>query len=136
MSLRERVLLDLKSRREKLLTGSVNCIPSPFARFRDDFLGIEKGRYYLVSAGPKCGKTQFTNFVFVYSPLIYAFLHPDKVRLKIFYYPLEETKEEIILRFMCYLLYELSNKTIRLSPLELKSSNENKVLPPEILALF
>ena len=136
MNLRERVLTELKERRLKVINGNINCIPSPFGRFRDDFLGIEKGRYYLVSAGPKTGKTQFANYTFVYSPLIYAFLNPGKIKLKIFYYPLEETKEEIILRFMCYLLYELSNKAIRISPMELKSSNETKLLPEEILNLL
>ena len=48
MSLRERVLTELKERRLKVINGNINCIPSPFGRFRDDFLGIEKGRYYLV----------------------------------------------------------------------------------------
>ena len=80
MSLRERVLTELKERRLKVINGNINCIPSPFGRFRDDFLGIEKGRYYLISAGPKTGKTQFTNYTFVYSPLIYAFLNPDKIK--------------------------------------------------------
>ena len=40
-------------------------------------------------------KTQFTSYTFIYNPLQYAYENPDKVRLKIFYYPLEETKEEM-----------------------------------------
>lgn len=133
MKLSERVLKDLDLRRENVLSGNTNCIPSPFTRFREDYLGVEQGRYYLISAGPKSGKTQFANYTFVYSPLIYAYLHPGKIKLRIFYYPLEETKEEIIMRFMCFLLYELSSKEIRISPMDLKSSNEKKILPESIL---
>lgn len=55
MSLRKRVLDLLEERRNILLTGKINCIPSPFSRFREDFVGIEKGRYYLLSAMQKCG---------------------------------------------------------------------------------
>ena len=49
MELIERVLQNLKERREKILKGEVNCIPSPFNRFRSEFAGIEQGRYYLLS---------------------------------------------------------------------------------------
>ena len=44
-----RVLKTLKERRENVLRGEINCIPSPFTRFRSEFAGIEQGRYYLVS---------------------------------------------------------------------------------------
>ena len=49
MELIERVLQNLRERREKILKGEVNCIPSPFTRFRSEFAGIEQGRYYLLS---------------------------------------------------------------------------------------
>ena len=49
MELIERVLQNLRERREKILKGEVNCIPSPFSRFRSEFAGIEQGRYYLLS---------------------------------------------------------------------------------------
>ena len=44
-----RVLKTLKERRENVLRGEINCIPSPFTRFRSEFAGIEQGRYYLLS---------------------------------------------------------------------------------------
>lgn len=136
MSLKDRVLNLLEERRNIILTGKINCIPSPFNRFRSDFVGIEKGRYYLLSAHQKCGKTQFTSYTFIYHPLEYAYNNPDKVKLKIFYYPLEETKEEILLRYMSHLLFILSNFKIRISPTDLKSTDERKPLSEEILELL
>lgn len=76
------------------------------------------------------------SYTFIYQPLLYAFKNPDKVKLKIFYYPLEETKEEITMRFMAFLLYHLSQGRIRIAPIDLKSTNESKVLPEEILNLL
>ena len=37
---------------------------------------------------------------------------------------------------MSYLLYTLSNKTIRISPQNLRSTNENEPLPDEIIELL
>lgn len=132
----ERLINSLKERRERIINGEVNCIPSDFTRFRDDFVGIEQGKYYLVSGQTKAAKTQLATNMFIYNPLFYAFKHPDKVHLKIFYFPLEESVENITLRFMSHLLAKLSNNSIRISPLDLKSTNENKPVSEEILKML
>lgn len=136
MSLTQRVLLNLKERREKVLSGGINCIPSPFKSFRRDFPGIEQGKYYLVSAISKGGKSQLANFLFVYTPVLYAYNHPEQIRLQIFYFPLEETPEKITMRFMCYLLYTLSGGKIRLSTLQLSSIDKDNVLDEKILDIL
>lgn len=136
MGLIDRILEDLEVRRQNILHGRINCIPSPFKRFSNDFVGIEKGQYYLVTANQKAGKTQLTNFIFVYNTLLYAFEHKDQIRLKIFYYPLEETKENITLRFIAYLLYVYSNGAIILSSKDLRSTRKDYPLSNEILLLL
>ena len=132
----DRTLKHIKARREKVLKGGVNCIPSPFKRFRKDFVGIEQRKYYLITAHEKSGKTQMFSYLFLYTALDYAYKHPDKVRLKVFYYPLEEDEQSIVLRYMSYLLYTLSKKTIRISPADLESTNEEHVLSEDILKLL
>lgn len=136
MSLKDRVLGNLKRRKEKLLNGGINSIPSPFIRFSDDFIGIEQASYYCITSSTKGAKTQFASFVFVFNALIYAYNNPDKVRLKIFYYPLEETPEDIMTRFMSFLLYTLSNGQIRIAPVDLKSTKNYKPVSDEILDLL
>lgn len=133
MKIYERVLQSLKSRRENILKGNINCIPSPFKRFRDDFVGIEQGKYYLISGITKSAKTQLTSYLFLYNSVLYAYNNPNKINLKIFYYPLEETPDAIILRFMSFLLYNISGKTVRKSPADLKSTNENNIIEEEVL---
>lgn len=136
MSLIERVLENAKERREKILSGKVNCIPSPFKTFRYDFPGVELGTYYLVSGGAKSSKSKITNFLFLFNSIIYAYHHPELVRLKVFYALLEEKAENITGKFICYLLYILSNRKIRIDIKTFKSVDEDRILSPEILQLL
>jgi hypothetical protein len=58
------------------------------------------------------------------------------VKVKIFYFPLEETPEKITIRFMCHLLYILSDKKIRVSPMKLQSVSKGYTVESEILELL
>ena len=135
-SLIDRVIGFITERKKKVERGDINCILLPFIRFRSELVGIEQGNYYLVSGLTKSAKSQITNYLFVYNTIFYAIDNPDKISIKIFYYPLEETPESITLRFMSFLLFKLSNQRIRISPVDLKSTNSNKPLDDEILDLL
>lgn len=56
MGLKERVISNLHERRDRILNGQLNCIPSPFERFKNDFIGIEQSCYYTITSFTK-GKT-------------------------------------------------------------------------------
>lgn len=127
----ERIVEYLKDRRRRILEGEINCIPFNLPRFSNLVPGIEKGKYYLLSGATKAAKTQITNYLFVYTPILYCYKNPDKARIKIFYYALEETPDNITLRFISYLLYTLYGITI--APIDLKSTSENKVLTQDII---
>lgn len=132
----ERTLSHLQSKRDKVLNGGINSIPSPFKRFRNAFIGIEQGKYYVVTSATKGGKTQFTSYTFLYTPLIYAYEHPEKIRLKVFYYSLEETPEDVTRRFMSYLLNSLTSGQMHYSPTDLQSTNNDKPIPQEVLDIL
>lgn len=134
MGLIQRVLTGIKDRRQRIADGDINCIPSPFPTFWDSFPGVEQGKYYLVSAATKGAKSQLASYLFLYVPLLYAYNHPDKVRLQVFYFPLEETPEKIALRFMSHLLYTMYK--IRIPPLRLWSVAQGQVFDAKILELL
>lgn len=136
MTLHERVYEDLKKRRQKVLDGDINCIPFPFERFRKEFPGIEQAKYLLLTASTKVGKTQITDFLALYHPLIYAYSNPDKIRYKLIYFTLEMSAEQKYRQFICYLLYVLSKGKIRIDPKTLRSTNGAIPLPEEILNLL
>ena len=52
-SLVQRAITNLKKRRQNLLDGKINSIPSPFKRFSYDFPGLEQGVYYGITSYTK-----------------------------------------------------------------------------------
>ena len=131
MTLVERTLESLKIRRNRILKGQLNCIPSPFKRFSNDFIGIEQACYYTVTSFTKGGKSQFVSYTFIYKPLMFCYYNNIDIDLRILYFPLEETPERIVNRFMSWLLYDFSKGKIRISPRDLRSTTsavDEKVL--------
>ena len=92
MSLREEVVSKFKERRQRLIDGNVNSIPSPFKRFSDDFIGIEQGTYYLVTSYTKGGKSQFVSYL-LYCALMFVYYNQKKIDidLKILYFNLNHS---------------------------------------------
>ena len=121
-SLRERVIAGLEERRERILEGKLNCIPSPFKRFSNDFIGLEQSCYFTVTSFTKGGKSQFTSYTFIYKPLMFCYYTKADVELKVLYFPLEETPERILQRFICWLLFDFTKGEIRISPRDLRST--------------
>lgn len=133
MSVTDRVIGNFKEKRNRLLNGLINSIPTPLKRFSNELLGVEQKKMYVVTSTTKGAKTQFSSYYFIYHPIIYAYNHPEKLKVKIFVYPLEETPEDFITRFMSYLLYITSNGKWRISPIDLNSTRNDKVLPEEVI---
>lgn len=115
-------LKEIKGKRQKILDGGVNCIPSPFKRFIEDFCGVEQSTYYCVTSFTKGAKSQFCSYIFIYQVIMFAYFAKEKVDFKILYFPLEETKERIMQRFMSWLLFKFSKGKTRVSPRELRST--------------
>lgn len=134
--LKQRITKALEERRNKVLSGGVNCIPLPFKRFRSEWPGIEQGKYYLVSGSTKAAKTQLSNYIFVYNTVMWTYKNPGIIKPKIFYFPLEETPENITLRFMAFIINYLTQGKVTISPTDLKSTDERKPLPKEILDIM
>lgn len=126
----------IKTRKKNVEEGKLNGIPFPIPAFRGELPSIEKGTYVITTAQTKGGKSKFTNFTFIYNSVLYAYNHPDQMRVKILYFPLEETPEELIIQFMSYVLYEKTGHKIRLDGVQIKSTDKNNLLSDEVLALL
>lgn len=135
-SLITRVINQLNQRRENIDLGNVNSIPSPFSRYTDYLVGVEQETYYIVTGYSGGAKSQFSYYYFVFEPLMFLYNNRDKypdLKYTIFCLPLEETPERITQRFMSYLLFRLSNGRYLISPKNLRSSENSKPAPKEIL---
>lgn len=136
LKLYTRVIDDLEKRRQRVLSGDINCIPLQFERFKCEFPGVEQSRYYLFTANSKVGKTQICDSIMLYRPFFYAFNNPDKIRLKIFYFTLEMSAEEKYRQFICHILFVLSKGKIRIDTRNLRSTDKDNPLPEYILDLI
>lgn len=134
MNLIQRSINLIEDRRERIIDGKINCIPTPIKQFKYDYPGTEKGTYYLISGGAKASKSKFTNFLFLFNTILYLYYHPNIVRLKVFYALLEETQMNIMLKFMCYVLFV--RYKIRVDIKTLKSVDSSRIVKPEIIELL
>lgn len=55
-NLYDRVYDKIVDRRERILSGKLNCIPWKLPRFERELPGIEQGKYYLMTANSKVGR--------------------------------------------------------------------------------
>lgn len=123
----------LKERKKRAESGKYNCIPWPFKRFKEFLPGTEMGKYIIVTANQKVCKTKFCDFVFVYETIFFLIEHPE-VKVKMFYFCLEESARKKFIEFQCHLLYRLDN--IIISPTELSSTDKDKPVPDSIINLL
>ena len=116
-------LLQLEERRQRIVSGGLNCIPSPFKRFRGDFPGLEQSQYMCVTSYTKGGKTSIVSYMFLFELVWFSYFTKADIDFHIIYFALEETKERITQRFMSWLLFKTSKGSIRVSPKDLRSTS-------------
>lgn len=97
----DEVVANLKKNKQTRLEGKLLGIPwLDLPRFNRVLPGIQKGRYYGVTANQKVGKSMLANFLFVYQPIKWAFIHQN-IDLKIIYFSLELSEEELKRQIIC-----------------------------------
>lgn len=123
----------LQNRRQRAVDGKYNCIPLPFQRFKQIWPGIEMGKYIIITAAQKIGKTKFTDFLFVYNLIDFLIKHPE-MHVKILYFSLEDTARKKYVDYLCHLLMRLD--TLEVSSTQLESIDNEHPIKPEILDLI
>lgn len=133
-NLYNRTLSFIKNRRKRLLEGKINCIPWGLPRFEEESPGIEQGKYYLITANSKIGKTQITDWLFLYNTIRQVMDNNLDIKLKIFYFSLEMSQEEKMLSAFANILFVKEN--IIVSPKDLKSTKSDKILSEKIINII
>ena len=97
-----------KLRRQRLLEGKYNCLPFPFLRFRKVYPGVEQGKFIIITANQKVGKSKLADYLFIYEPLFFMVEHPEaNIKVKDIYFSLEMSATEKFNEFQCHLLSRL-----------------------------
>ena len=135
MSIFKNVKKEIKKNKQVRLDGGYTCIPFVLMPKLGRIVpGVEQEKYYLVTANSKVGKTKLADFLFVYNPYEFATKYKSDIKVKIFYFSLEVSKEEKISQYYSYRLYKDHN--IIISPEKLKSRFESYILEDDIEKLI
>jgi hypothetical protein len=131
MSIYKNVKAQIKKNKQLRLDGGYTCIPFVLLpKLGKVIPGIEQEKYYLVTANSKVGKTKLGDFLFVYNPYEFVTTRETDIKIKIFYFSLEVSKEEKLSQYYSYKLYKDHN--IVISPEKLKSRFEDYILEDDI----
>lgn len=126
----------IKANKQVRLEGGINCIPwRNLPGLSKVVPGIQRGKYYLCTANSKVGKTQLSDYLFIYEP--YEFIKevkPKNINLKIFYFSLEMSKERKIMSILSYKIFK--DKGIIVAPDDLLSVFEDRILDDKIEAII
>lgn len=120
----DRVITNIKERKERIKNGQINSIPWPYPRFAQKVIGFEKAKIYQVTAGPKVAKSKFSNFTFLYNTYNYLVDQNLPLNFKVKYFCLEESKETLIAQFMAFALFTKSQGKLVVNVPTLLSTEE------------
>ena len=134
ISLFDRAYKNIVEKRNRILSGKINSIPLGFPRFENEMPGIEQGKSILISANSKVGKSQITDWLFLYNTIQQVIDKGLDIRLKIFYFTLEMTSEQKMLSAFSNILY--IKEGVRIAPKDLRSNKEDKILSQTNLDLI
>ena len=133
----DRVIKELEENRERRERGDLIAIPwSTMPRLNRVLPGVQQGKYYLVAARPKAGKTQITDYLFMYEVFDWWYKHRDStnIDIKIDYFSLEMSST---LKWISAISYKLfTGYNILISPQNLRSVFENYILGEDIMKII
>jgi len=136
LSLYERTIKKIRENKAKRLSGEIIALPwHGLPRLSKILPGIEPEKIIIITSGPKAGKSQITNYLYLFQPIDYLFEHPDcNLDIKIFYFSLEISQESLMRQAISYRLFTKYGVTI--SPQKLMSIFQNYILDDYIDGLI
>lgn len=116
MSLYQIVKEQLRKNKELKESGGYVGIPFPHRRLSDYFPSLQRGHSIGILGGTGVGKSRYGRYLGLYTP--YRFYKETGYKMKIFYLPLEDSKEKVKANIICHYLKEQFNITISLQELQ------------------
>lgn len=134
MSLFNRTFDYIVNRRNRILSGKINCIKWGLPRFEEEHPGLEQGKNVLFTANSKVGKTQICDFMILFNIVRQIIDEQLDIRVKLFYFSLEMTSYQKMLSAFSNILYV--KEGIRIAPKDLRSTKADNILTEETLNII
>jgi len=131
------VIKELESNKDRRERGDLIAIPwSTLQRLNEVLPGVQQGKYYLIAARPKAGKTQIADYLFMYEVFDWWYKNRDStnIDIKIDYFSLEMSSK---LKWISAISYKLfTSYGILISPQNLRSVFGKYILGEEIIQII
>jgi len=135
MSIFKRVNETIQTNKLVREQGGYNCIPWDLPRLSTILPGIQKGKYVIITASEKVGKSQLTDFLFLHQPYEFFLKNPTaNLKPRIFYFSLEMSKESKVMSVLSYKLFK--EHKISKSPEDLLSVFKDKVVDDTLMGII
>lgn len=123
---------ELRKIKEAKDQGKIFCLPfENYPKLTKSVPGVVPGMITMVTAGSGVGKTQVAKAFFVREPLEYAVKH--KIKIKIFYFALEESVQEFVDSMICN--YVSQHSGVQLDLLTLQGFRDKSLEGREMLRI-
>ena len=100
------VVEEIRNNRQDVLDGKLLAIPFPLPGLMRALPGVERATYYLSTANSKIGKTKISDFLFLYSVILWYMNNPNRgIKPKILYFTLEQSKQEKMREIFAFMLF-------------------------------
>lgn len=126
----------IETQKKNIEEGKINGIPFAIPEVRKDLPCITQGSFVGLTAGSKGAKTQLMNNLIIFNSILYAYEHSDLLRVKMLFFGLEESPEDIFMRFISYLIYVKSGYKIRVDHNILISIDKAHLLSDKVLSMI
>jgi hypothetical protein len=113
-----RVLENLKKNKKIKDEGGFVGVPVPFSRMSDYIPSWEKGHSIQILGATGSGKSRLARYMFIYH--VYRFYKQTGYKVKILFFPLEDSKEKVYNNIICNYLKEEHGIFITLQELQSK----------------
>lgn len=108
-----RVKKNVKANKKLREEGKDIVIPwESFPRLSKAIPGVQRGRYAIITAASKVGKTQIADALYVMEPLNYIKKYNTNLKPKIFYFSLEMSKDDKIAQLISNKIYQDTGMSI------------------------
>lgn len=132
-TLYQRALGIIKQNLQRRLDGGFNSIPFELEKLNMYIPGLQRKNIAILSAASGVGKSKLAKVLYVIQPFEFMRNNPDMdIKLNIFYFALEESKENFIHSIMVYKLYKDHKLVIPIK--KLKSITTGEIIEPNIIA--
>lgn len=114
----------IKNNKKIKQDGGFVGVPVPFKRLAEYVPVIERGHSIGILGATGSGKSRFTRWMFLYH--VYKFSRDTGYKVRILYFPLEDSKEKVYRNLICHYLHEVYGIYISLTELDSKG---DRILP-------